>query len=219
MQSVSVSSVIEMLSEKGKVLLIVAYIKRKHDVIVEAFLEHNHESDSDQTLNRQKLSNSLKRKATEDICEKPSKLLHRELHSKHVDTLTVTDENLIRKNIHNARKHILPQIPTSISDVHDALDAIEITTNKNEQFLLFNDRNSNIVMFSCRTNLTFLSKLDTIYVDGTFRCCPKFFTQLFTIHGLQNDHYIPLVFFFCYQTKAYLHIVMHFAGLWKNVQN
>jgi hypothetical protein len=57
MQSVSVSSVIEMLSEKGKVLLIVAYIKRKHDVIVEAFLEHNHESDSDQTLNRQKLSN------------------------------------------------------------------------------------------------------------------------------------------------------------------
>jgi hypothetical protein len=221
MQSVSVSSVIEMLSEKGKVLLIVdgfkfrfhkmlcddvkrwlctrktckAYIKRKHDVIVEAFLEHNHESDSDQTLNRQKLSNSLKRKATEDICEKPSKLLHRELHSKHVDTLTVTNVNLIRKNIHNARKHILPQIPTSISDVHDALDAIEITTNNNEQFLLFNDRNSNIVMFSCRTNLTFLSKLDTIYVDRTFRCCPKFFTQLFTIHGLQNDHYIPLVFF------------------------
>jgi hypothetical protein len=33
-----------------------------------------------------------------------------------------------------------------------------------------------------------------IFIDGTFKCCPKFFEQLYTIHGYSNGHYIPLVF-------------------------
>jgi hypothetical protein len=33
-----------------------------------------------------------------------------------------------------------------------------------------------------------------IHVDGTFDYCTKYFTQLFTIHGYFNGHYIPLVF-------------------------
>lgn len=32
------------------------------------------------------------------------------------------------------------------------------------------------------------------YVDGTFEYCTKFFSQLFTIHTIENGHYIPLVF-------------------------
>lgn len=31
-------------------------------------------------------------------------------------------------------------------------------------------------------------------MDGTFSYCTKYFLQLFTIHGLFNGHYIPLVF-------------------------
>jgi len=34
-----------------------------------------------------------------------------------------------------------------------------------------------------------------MYVDGTFQYCPKFFLQMFTIHGLINDYYITLAFF------------------------
>jgi hypothetical protein len=33
-----------------------------------------------------------------------------------------------------------------------------------------------------------------IFIDGTFKCCLKFFEQLYTIHGHSNGHYIPLVF-------------------------
>lgn len=50
-------------------------------------------------------------------------------------------------------------------------------------------------MFSCEKNLNTLSTVKTIYVDGTFKYCTKFFLQLFTIHGLSNGHYIPLVYF------------------------
>jgi len=64
-------------------------------------------------------------------------------------------------------------------------------------FLIINDQITHIIMFTCYTNLSHLSKIRTIYVDGTFKCCPKQFTQFFTIHGLKDSNsYIPLVFFF-----------------------
>lgn len=37
--------------------------------------DHNHEPDSEPILKRQKLCNGIKRMATENICEKPSKLI------------------------------------------------------------------------------------------------------------------------------------------------
>lgn len=53
-------------------------------------------------------------------------------------------------------------------------------------------KNIIIVIFSCETNLTVLQEMDTIFVDGTFDYCAKFFSQLFTVHGIQNGHYVQL---------------------------
>ena len=33
-----------------------------------------------------------------------------------------------------------------------------------------------------------------MFVDGAFKCCPKFFIQLYTVHGMRNGPYIPLVY-------------------------
>jgi hypothetical protein len=70
-----------------------------------------------------------------------------------------------------------------------------VLTSLKEQFLLVNYSEKNIVMFSCRNNLQFLSFIDVLYVDGTFKSVPTFFHQIFTIHGLNNGHYVPLAFF------------------------
>jgi hypothetical protein len=60
---------------------------------------------------------------------------------------------------------------------------------------LVNDVDSNIIIFSCTSNLRVLcTQVKEIFIDGTFKCCPKFFEQLYTIHGYSNGHYIPLVF-------------------------
>jgi len=43
----------------------------------------------------------------------------------------------------------------------------------------------------------FLSKIKTVYVDGILKhYCKTFFCQLFTVHGLVNNYYVPLVIFF-----------------------
>jgi hypothetical protein len=69
-----------------------------------------------------------------------------------------------------------------------------IKTHTCEPFILSNNSDINIIIFSCKTNINFLCKSETIYLDGTFDYCPKLFTQIFTLHGYFNNNYVPLVF-------------------------
>jgi hypothetical protein len=36
--------------------------------------------------------------------------------------------------------------------------------------------------------------VDDIFIDGTFKYCPKHFHQLYSIHGCKNVNYVPLLF-------------------------
>jgi hypothetical protein len=64
---------------------------------------HSHDADSKACLNRQILNNSVKRKAMEDLCERPHKLIHKELRSQLLVTLTYKDIRNITRNMHKAR--------------------------------------------------------------------------------------------------------------------
>ena len=94
-------------------------------------------------------------------------------------------------------------MPKCISDVHEALDSIECITSKNEPFLFLNEKDTNIVIFTCQTNIVMAENTDTFYVDGTFSYCPNFFCQLFTIHGYIGERYIPLIFILLPDKKSY----------------
>jgi len=85
-------------------------------------------------------------------------------------------------------------LPSNIIEVHVTLNTSETVTSKNEPFVLINNQEKYVIIFSCMTNLIFVNTVDTIYVDGTFQYCARFFTQMFTIHGFQNGHYIPFIF-------------------------
>jgi hypothetical protein len=70
-----------------------------------------------------------------------------------------------------------------------------VKTSKSEDMCLVNDVDLHIIIFSCTSNLRVLcTQVKDIFIDGTFKCCPKFFEQLYTIHGYSNGHFIPLVF-------------------------
>lgn len=166
----------------------------RNNLIVRSNLTHNHNIDV-KKLNRQLITTSCKRAASEDLAEKPSKIIRRELRENLPTTITTTDVDYIRKNLYNARRKHLPYaLPSSAEELHTILSKLDIKTNRNENFLFINDDKENIVAFSCATNLRILCNIETVYVDGTFTYCPKFFTQMFTIHGFENGHYIPLIF-------------------------
>ena len=51
-----------------------------------------------------------------------------------------------------------------------------------------------IVLLTTEESLLFLSNSHRMLGDGTFKSCPKFFFQLYTLHAFQNGRYTPCMF-------------------------
>ena len=62
----------------------------------------------------------------EDLCERPRKLIHKELRSQYLDTVTYKDTRNISRNMHTARSYQLLPLPTDIEDTHEALSAVQV---------------------------------------------------------------------------------------------
>ena len=62
----------------------------------------------------------------EDLCERPRKLIHKELRSQYVDTLTYKDTRNISRNMHKARSSQLLPLLTDTEETHEALSAVQV---------------------------------------------------------------------------------------------
>jgi hypothetical protein len=93
---------------------------------------HKHDADSEACFNRQILNNSVKRKAVEDLCENPRKLLHKELRSQYLDSVTYKDIRNISRNTHKARSSQLLPLPTDIEETHETISAVQVLTSSVE---------------------------------------------------------------------------------------
>ena len=58
----------------------------------------------------------------EDLCERPHKLIHKELRSQQLDSLTYKDI----RNMHKASFSPLLPPPTDIEETHEALSAVPV---------------------------------------------------------------------------------------------
>lgn len=196
------NSVDKMLSEKGKLIFIVNKFKfsfhkllqngqhrykctkrgctanlkvLENDDIVwtSCNLEHNHDADEENKIERQIISNNLKRKATENMCERPSKLLHSYLRENNTNAITTKDVIYIKHNIFQARASLRPNLPRSRQEVHDILKDMDVKTYEGNTFLQVNNAEKGILLFSTDENLKFLSQSTTFYVSFSF----SFFTN------------------------------------------
>ena len=87
---------------------------------------HNHAADSEASLNRQILNNFVKRKAMEDLCESPCKMMHKEQRRLYLDTLTYNDIKNISRNMYKARSSQLLPLPTDIEETHEVLSTVNV---------------------------------------------------------------------------------------------
>ena len=138
---------------------------------------------------------SVKRKAGDDLTSGPSKLIRSELHKLDGHLLHSEDIRSVAQSLYRARRKIHSGLPKSREDVHNTIELMDTRTSKNEESVITNDVPPGLIILSCSSNLEFLTNsAEEIFVDGTFRFCPKCFYQLYTIHGFRNGHIVPLVF-------------------------
>ena len=123
------------------------------------------------------------------------KSLGNELHKFADQHMGSGDVRSIAQSLYRERRKVYPILPKSREDVHAALESMATVTSKEEEFVQVNNIKTGIVTLSCLSNLEFLvNSVEEIFIDGTFKSCPKYFYQLYTIHGLRNGHFIPLVY-------------------------
>jgi hypothetical protein len=169
---------------------------------VGAVPEHEHDSYDDAEMQRHTVSNAVKRKAVDDICEKPAKIICQYF----VDDgdsvlLTKDDVRRIRKNMYVARRRKRKMaLPKTIDDVNPFLQSLQLQTSEGEPFLL--SKGTERIIFTCVSNLRFLCSVSHVFVDGTFKSAPKLFYQLFTIHAYKNGVYVPTVYMLLGGKKA-----------------
>lgn len=102
----------------------------------------------------------------------------------------------MKRSIRNIRQKNLqgPALPTNRSEI---IFLEEYTkTYKNENFLLYDAGpvDERILIFTTEQNLQLLSNSKHWYIDGTFKTVPLLFQQLLTVHGLQHNLSVPLVY-------------------------
>ncbi|KAK3877376.1 hypothetical protein Pcinc_017909 [Petrolisthes cinctipes] len=78
--------------------------------IVPVQLEHNHDKD-ERKLERQQLRTQVKRKATDDMTARPSKLIRTELHTFSDNVLESSDLRSIAQSLYRERRKVYPVLP------------------------------------------------------------------------------------------------------------
>ena len=99
----------------------------------------------------------------------------------------------IKSSMYRQRRTMMPVLPQTLQDVD--LQGPWSQTHDGKRFLLFSDGDADkMVVFSTEDQLRLLQEADTIYMDGTFTCCPQLWNQLYSLHARKDDQTYPLVY-------------------------
>ena len=98
----------------------------------------------------------------------------------------------IKSTLYSFRAKELPPLPKSPEGIKLTPQWKNIKSGK--RFFLKKDKNFGLLVFSTDKMLEALSNSKITLCDGTFKCAPKPFQQLFTIFGVKADRKLPLIF-------------------------
>jgi hypothetical protein len=159
--------------------------------------EHNHILNTREKIENQILRENCKRKANDSISISPSKIIRSELMTTDFEVSHSTKKST-REAIYDKRRTNCPPFPDSLASAMFQLRQMEdndCLKFKNEKFVHAPD-DFQFICVTTKTNINILLQCEDVFVDSTFEYASKYFIQLYTIHGLKNGYYLPLVFFF-----------------------
>lgn len=141
-------------------------------------VHHSHERPDPSSSQKAIVSAAAKREASEEISLPPKRIIQHVLaKAANCSELDVDSINNVKKCIYRQKRKKYPKLPMSCDGTISVLNTVQndIVTSRGENFLSVNDDNSQIVIFTCDTNLKLLCDCKQIFMDGTFKYCPKFF--------------------------------------------
>ncbi|KAL8597954.1 hypothetical protein ACOMHN_063850 [Nucella lapillus] len=86
----------------------------------------------------------------------------------------------------------MPPVPRTVRDIN--INGAWGETWEQQRFLLHMDADLEIAVFATDENIETLQRCQLLFIDATFRCCPRPYKQMFTILGQFQGHVVPLVY-------------------------
>ncbi|VDI25242.1 Hypothetical predicted protein [Mytilus galloprovincialis] len=155
--------------------------------------EHTHESD-DTSIYRSETLNALKDAIMEDptvpikrVYDRVSRVMNRGGG----DRERIPEFHRVRTSMTRARLEQVPAVPHTVDDVSILGGWRE--TWAGDTFFLHQDNDWGILMFATDEELKCLQKCSEVYIDGTFRTCPRPYEQYVTIHGKYRNRVLCFV--------------------------
>jgi len=104
----------------------------------------------------------------------------------------------MKRTVQRARQQAknVPACPNSLAELQVPEEYRR--TSAGQDFLLHDsgpdDGDQRMLVFATADSLDLLEQSNQWYSDGTFKCVPRLFTQLYSIHGRCGDAVVPLVY-------------------------
>lgn len=96
------------------------YVDEVKTTILKEETEHNHLPPKN--VQRQIISNQVKRKAMDDLIEKPLKLINKQIFTeKSTNDLKIEDISNIRQNLYRARRKSIPKLPKNLRETQEII--------------------------------------------------------------------------------------------------
>ena len=113
--------------------------------------QHCHEPD-ERKNERHQLRATAMRKATDDITQRPFKIIRRALQDQQEEQLQPNDLRSVAMAVYRRRRKTYPPLPKSQSETYEVLPKMKIQTNKFEEFLQLNHPDQGMIIFTlCAT--------------------------------------------------------------------
>ena len=152
--------------------------------------DHDHRPDID-VIAAGTLTERMKAAIVDDPT-KPVKRVYDEIAIAYSgDDEHVPEFRTVRSQLNRQRASLCPPIPRSVDQVR--VEDSWARTWDGADFLSHQDNDWGILIFSTGRNYSKLRRCTDIYMDGTFKSCPKPCMQFFTIHGNYHGRVVPLV--------------------------
>ena len=116
--------------------------------------EHSCGKEPDPRENESRLLMVRVRNKSGDVAKLPTAVIRNELRDMNENNLHRTDLGNVSLSLYRERRKHLPTLPKRRENTHAAIEMIDTMTSENERFLIVNDQESGIIIFSTETNMS-----------------------------------------------------------------